>query len=266
MVPKPPESVKIPACSHNLSSRCTTPPGSFFAISPVITPQLKELFSAIWLGITPGTLAAQSEQVRSLERDSAFRLVYPPVDAPVGDQFHAFYSMVANACPPDQLLQLAYADRVSFALQSPYRDAFKADMLAAHTAQVPLIYHRSAAAWDTHPSNYRELEDMVTRAGKLLFGLELDYCWCHMAIQAGQLQAALPKIHSPGISMVAEIVLQIQPHVQTKEVDWLAWEDPFILGRDAVQLKQERENSPAEVCKRLAYVGPMLALLAEFAA
>jgi hypothetical protein len=240
------------------------PNGVFLDHVGMITPQLKELFSATWLGIPPGTLARQRERVRNLERDSFFKLAYPPVDAPVGDQFRAFYSLVADACPPEQVLQLAYVDRVSFALESPHRAAFAEDMRLDLAGQVPLIYHRSNAAWDTHPRTYRELEGMATRAGELLFGRVLDYCWCQMAIQAGQLQGVLPKIHSRGISMVAEIVLQVQGQARTKDVDWLSWEDPFILGRDPVQLMQERETSPAEISKRLSYVGPILELLGEY--
>jgi hypothetical protein len=44
-------------------------------------------------------------------------------------------------------------------------------------------------------------------------------------------------------------------------LDWLAWEDPFIYGHDAKQLRRERENSPLETQKRLGYVIPMLQLL-----
>lgn len=61
-----------------------------------------------------------------------------------------------------------------------------------------------------------------------------------------------------------EMILHIQDDAKTREVDWLAWEDPFILGRDAGELKQERENSLAETQKRLSYVLPMVELLTEF--
>jgi hypothetical protein len=44
-------------------------------------------------------------------------------------------------------------------------------------------------------------------------------------------------------------------------VDWLAWEDPFLLGQDPDVLKHERENSLTETNKRLNYVLPMVETL-----
>jgi hypothetical protein len=53
----------------------------------------------------------------------------------------------------------------------------------------------------------------------------------------------------------------VKDSAQTKDVDWLAWEDPFIYARDPQQMKTEREQSGQEIRKRLAYVIPMLQLL-----
>jgi hypothetical protein len=61
--------------------------------------------------------------------------------------------------------------------------------------------------------------------------------------------------------MMAEFVLLLKDKIQTKQVDWLAWEDPFIYSRDPQELKEEKEDSKEEVRKRLAYVIPMLQLL-----
>ena len=58
----------------------------------------------------------------------------------------------------------------------------------------------------------------------------------------------------------------LRNELQTKHVDWLAWEDPFIYGRDTEQLKAEREQSPAETRQRLAYLTRMLALFDEWSA
>lgn len=65
--------------------------------------------------------------------------------------------------------------------------------------------------------------------------------------------------------MVAEMILMLQSEIKTKEVDWLAWEDPFILSRDLEELKRERENSPQETQKRLAYAVPMVETMVQFA-
>jgi hypothetical protein len=130
---------------------------------------------------------------------------------------------------------------------------------------LPLIFHRSDSAWATHPKNYFELESFVTDIGQTLFGKTLDYGWCHFVIQAGQLREIMSLIKKHDLSMVAEMILHVQADVKTREVDWLAWEDPFIEGRDANELKRERENSLAETGKRLSYVLPMVELLTKFA-
>jgi hypothetical protein len=78
---------------------------------------------------------------------------------------------------------------------------------------------------------------------------------------AGHLRPVLPHVKHRDISMIAEIVLLLQESIQTRDVDWLAWEDPFVYRRDPERLKAEREQSLAETHKRLAYVIPMLELL-----
>ncbi|HOU12381.1 MAG TPA: hypothetical protein PKZ84_04635 [Anaerolineae bacterium] len=50
------------------------------------------------------------------------------------------------------------------------------------------------------------------------------------------------------------MTLLLRDKLVSKEVDWLAWEDPFLFGRGAAQFKLERENSLLEAQKRLAYI------------
>ena len=73
----------------------------------------------------------------------------------------------------------------------------------------------------------------------------------------------LPQVKRPDLAILAKLLLLLAPVLQTHEVERLAWEDPFILGRDAQQLKQEREQSPDETQKRLAYALPMIELMHE---
>ncbi len=102
---------------------------------------------------------------------------------------------------------------------------------------------------------------MVTTVGCHLFHRELDYAWCHIVTRAGQLREIMPLIRNPDLSMVAEMIFYLQDEIQTRDVDWLAWEDPFILSRDPAELKHERENSSSETKKRLNYVLPMIQTL-----
>jgi hypothetical protein len=71
----------------------------------------------------------------------------------------------------------------------------------------------------------------------------------------------MPRVKNPGLSMVAEMIFYLQKNIHTRDVDWLAWEDPFVLSRDPIEFKRERENSLAETNKRLKYVIPMVETL-----
>ena len=127
---------------------------------------------------------------------------------------------------------------------------------------------RSDRAWRTHPRNYRRIERMATDAGAWLLGCRLEWAWCHLAVRADQLASLLPDLRQQDLSLLAEILLALLRagvEIQTRDVDWLAWEDPFITGCRASALRAEREGSLAETRKRLAYVIPKLQLLAAAA-
>ncbi len=168
-------------------------------------------------------------------------------------------------CPPGQVLHLCFVDRVIYALRSAHCESFLTSMRLTSSDGKPVLFQRSEAAWATHPRNYRDLEHMVTRAGELLFNRTFDWCWCHMAVTAGQLKSILPLVHGHDMSVLAEMVLALKDRLVTADVDWLAWEDPFLYGRDSDVLRCEREASLAETRRRMAYVIPSLRLLHEAA-
>jgi hypothetical protein len=239
------------------------PDGHMFSLLTSIIPTLEEAFDGAFISITPQTQSRQSVYIERLTGNPFFRIVEISEGLLVGKQFYRLYEGAAKACSPDQVMHLCFIDRVAFALSGEYRDQFIQDMKQVRLEETPLIFHRSARAWETHPANYRELELMVSRVGEFLFGRHLDFCWCHMAIRAGDLLSVLPQIQASDLSMAAELVLRIRGRARTKEVDWLAWEDPFIVSRDERSLRMEREESTGETLKRLSYVVPMLRLLYE---
>jgi hypothetical protein len=216
-----------------------------------------------FVSVPPATRSKYPQWVNTLLADNFFDVLLPPVTLPAGDEFVALYRHAAAEAPAEMILHLCFLDRIAFTLQSRHQPAFQSDMQVLTADQTPLIYLRSAAAWRTHPRNYRQLEQILTTTGHLLFGKSLDFAWCHIAVQAGQLQAILPQIQRHDLAVCAELVLLLRDTMQTRVVDWLAWEDPFVLGRPARQLKREREQSVAEVHKRLSYILPMLQVLQE---
>jgi hypothetical protein len=198
------------------------------------------------------------DHLQKLQTDDFFTVFSMDREMQIGEHFAYLYQYAAEAAPPDQIIHLCYVDRLSFALEGRYKGSFLADIDSILDSDVPLIFQRSSAAWETHPQNYRELEGMVTTVGRHLFGRELDYAWCHIVVRAGQLREIMPRVKNPDLSMVAEMIFYLQDHIQTRDVDWLAWEDPFIMSRDSAELKHEREVSLDETKKRLNYVLPMI--------
>ncbi len=231
-------------------------------------PELKTVFDRAVVNLSPQTIAAQPDLTNAIQADPYFEIIMIPDEAPVGDQFCALYSAAAKSCQMDEahrndVLHLCYPDRVAFALHGSFYARFKADVQALTAAGAPRIFQRSGTAWATHPQNYQAIEGMATQAGEWLFGKTLDFAWCHLALTAGQLAETLPKVQNHDLSMVAEFVLHLRADIQTQDVDWLAWEDPFLYGRDPAELKAERENSRQETLKRLSYIVPILQLLME---
>lgn len=242
------------------------PTGLLFPHLLAITPHLRELFGRAIISIPPTTRAQQADWVEQVATDDFFIVCEFTKSQPVGDEFVQLYAHAATICSPDTLLHLCFIDRVAYALQSPYRAQFIADIQILRPDEVPLIFQRSATAWATHPRNYRALEEVVMVVGEGYFQQTLDFTWCHLVVPAGQLQAILPQVRRHDLAICAELVLLLKETIRTKEVDWLAWEDPFILNRDPHQLKQEREQSPAETQKRLTYVLPMIEAIHQFLA
>lgn len=199
--------------------------------------------------------------MQKLRADDFFTIFSVDRELQVGEHFAYLYQRSADTAHPDQIMHLCYLDRLAFALEGGYRNLFLADIDSLSCGDVPLIFQRSQAAWETHPQNYRDIEGLATTVGRNLFGMELDYAWCHIAVRAGQLREVMPLVKNPDLSMVAEMIFYMQDNIKTRDVDWLSWEDPFICGRDANELKRERENSLAETNKRLRYVLPMVETL-----
>lgn len=240
------------------------PTGNIFPRLWEVTPALQAVFAAAYITLPEDTRAYQPEQCERIQRDPFYRAFSASKAHPPGQHFLALYSYAAAACDPTDILHLCYPDRLIHALMGEHRETFLEDVSTLQPKNTPLIYARSASAWATHPRNYRDLEEMVTTTGKHLFGKVLDFGWCHMAVRAGKLGEILPLLCRQDMSMVAEMVLHLLQEVRMQEVDWLGWEDPFVLGLDPEALRTEREQSTAETCKRLGYVVPMIELLASW--
>jgi len=236
------------------------PDGGMFHHLQVILPDLKKHFERAYICPPLGTLG-HLDHMQQLQADNFFTIF--PIDRAMqlGEHFAYLYRLAAETAPVDQIIHLCYLDRLAFALEGEYRESFLEDIDSLSANDLPLIFQRSPIAWQTHPRNYRELEGIVTTVGRNLFGRELDYAWCHIVLSAGQLRKTISLVENPDLSMVAEMLFYLQDEIQTREVDWLAWEDSFILSRDPAELKRERENSLAETKKRLNYVLPMLQTL-----
>ena len=227
-----------------------------------ILPDLKRHFERAYL-CPPLSTWEHSDHIQQLQADDFFILFPPEREMQIGEHFAYLYRRAAETAPPNQIIHLCYLDRMAFALEGEYRDVFLRDIDSLSHADVPLIFQRSQIAWDAHPQNYRELEGLVTKVGRNLFGKDLDYAWCHIAVPAGELREIMPRVKNPDLSMVTEMIFYMQSHIKTREVDWLAWEDPFVLSRDANELKREREQSMDEMRKRLSYVLPMVDTLTK---
>ena len=226
-----------------------------FPVMMDVLPQLKARFERAFLSISPKTEQRQAERIAQLQGDPFFDLNFNALDTLPGEHFRGAYQQAADYGQPQQVVHLCDIDRIAFAA-AHYADTFWADIDAAIPTVSPLLFQRSEAAWATHPQKYRAIEGWVMEAGEMVFGRKINTAWSHMAITVEHLRELLPRIRSRDFSLLIEIVILLQDRLTLKPVDWLAWEDPFLYGRDADELRAERDNSQVETERRLRGILP----------
>ena len=227
-----------------------------------ILPILKANFQSVFVSITPKTVALNLEAMNFLNSDKFFIVNRNIEDSGIGDHFISGYTNAVKNSDPSQVLHLCTSDRLAFALLSNYKQKFLTDIKKITKNNSPCLFVRSQKAWKTHPRNYQAAESMVTEVGKVLFGKPFDFTWCHLAISAQQLQKILPKLTAHDLVFCAQLVMNLNK-LKLQKVDWLSWEDPFILGKDPKQYKIEQENDSKEFEKRMNYVLPEINYLFE---
>jgi hypothetical protein len=229
----------------------------------VITPELKQLFAQAFIGVSPLTEQQQRERIEELSADRFFCVNFNQAGSLPGEHYLSVYYNAVAHCAPEQVLHLCTPDRVAYILQSDYREQFIADLQAANQKTNPVLFQRTPTAWASYPKNYREIEYLAIRVCEFLFGKYLDAAWSHLVIRADQLQQILPQIKSHDFGLLTEVVILLKDNLQTQDVDWLAWEDPFIFSRDLEELRVERENSRDETYKRLRWLKPSMQILLD---
>jgi hypothetical protein len=242
------------------------PTGQLLPHVQAVLPDLRGLFERAFVSVTRRTAEDQPAWIQWLAGERLFQPTTVAAAGPIGHQFRALYRAAALACQPERVLHLCFPDRLAFALRTGHRAQFIEDVEGLKACDIPLLFQRSEVAWRSHPANYREIEGMATRAGELLLGRRLDLTWCHLAVSARELGAISQDLQAPDLSLLAEIVLALPEGPRTREVDWLAWEDPFIAGCDPRVLRKEREASLDETRRRLSYVIPAIQLVLARAA
>jgi len=234
------------------------PGGILFKHIQASTPDLKQLFLRVHLSVTPATEQKQPGYVDWAKSDPFFDVNFNQPDTLPGDHYLTGYRFAVENNPADQIFHLCDLDRAAYSLNTEHREAFVADVQWATeiAKKQPVLFQRSNQAWGTYPENYRQIEHMLIKVGEMLFDDYFEFAWSYIVMRVDQLADLLPNIKSHDFGLLIEIILMLREILAKKKVDWLSWEDPYILGRDADELRQERESSQIETKKRLRGVLP----------
>lgn len=239
------------------------PSGVLLAQLGTITPVLRQHFAGVFLSISPRTEQHQAHPLRSFRADPFFAINENAAESLPGDHYLAGYRSALAHADAAPVIHLCDLDKLTAILDSYHRAAFLRDIEATSERTQPLLFQRSAHAWASYPRPYREIEQIAIALGQHLFARYLDFAWSYLVVPATTLERILPRLHQRTFGLLAEMVLLLQGDLQTQDVDWLFWEDPFIEGRDPDELRRERETSREETMKRLRANTPIIRLLLD---
>src|SRR5512133_1970026 len=103
------------------------PDGTMFHHLQAILPDLKEHFERAYIAPPLSTLQ-QIQHIKQLQADDFFTVFPVEREMQIGEHFAYLYRCAAETAHSQQIIHLCYLDRVSFALESEYRDVLLADI------------------------------------------------------------------------------------------------------------------------------------------
>jgi hypothetical protein len=225
---------------------------------------LKTVFGSICISASPPTLAGNSAFVDYLSQQGCHLSRNQP-GSTLGDHFRQALRLAVNQARDRQSIFFGFIDRILFALETHWKEHFVQDLRECTTREC-VLFERSAFAWETHPANYREMEQMVSRAGEWLYGESIELGLCGLLLSAAAGKTIVNQSVSSSMEVLAEWVLLAMKNgipITAKKVDWVLWEDPYWEGIAPETLKQQREQSREETAKRISMNAPFLLVMAE---
>jgi hypothetical protein len=226
--------------------------------------KLASTFDAICISVTPTTGKKNVGFVRSLKSKGCV-VFKNPAGSTIGDQAREALRLALKQSKSEQPILFGFLDRILFALETEWRWYFLQDLQVYQTAEF-LVFERSEAAWDTHPANYHEVENMMSRMLELLYGRSIEVMPCALLMNRSAASTIMEQSTSPGFEVWAEwtlLAIKNNVTVTTKQVDWLAWEHPHWEKIDPAELRRSRETSRDEAAKRIAMHARVMSLLTE---
>ena len=223
---------------------------------------LQSAFDAVCVSVAPPTGKDNADFVRYLKAQSC-AVFDNPAKATIGDQSREALRLALQYT--DQSIFFGFLDRILFALETEWRWQFLQDIEVYRTAKF-LVFERAQIAWNTHPANYREIEQMVARMFELFCGRSIELMPCALLLSYDAASAILSQSTSPHCQVWSEWILLAMKNgipVTTRKVDWLAWEHPYWDNVDPDELRRCWESSPDEVIKRIKMNVPVASMLTE---
>jgi hypothetical protein len=226
---------------------------------------LQSTFDRVCVSVVPPTGQGNDRLLRLLQHRGCPLCRVDP-GTTIADHARAALRLAVEGADRSQHVFFGFLDRILFALETGWHDSFVRDV---HTCQEApcLVFERSPSAWSTHPANYREIEQMASRTCELLCGQPVDLMPCALVLSLPLARAVLAQSLSLYYEVWGEWILLAASSgapIRTRQVDWLAWEDPHWEGVPADALKRQREDDPQETIRRIKRsVSAMLMLTDE---
>ena len=236
------------------------PHGSNNLLLEKTLPVLQELFATICISATPASVEGNDHFLQFLESEGC-KIHRNEEGTRVGDHYRNAVRLAVQH--GESHVFFAMIDRLLFALNTGHAEECAVHIQEADQREITL-YERTEYAWSIHPENYREIEQAANQMGKYVLGKEIELGTCGMSFSYQIATQILAESVAPSFSAGTEWILLFflwgyDPY--RKQCDWLAWEDPFIEGKDAILLKHEREQDPQEVMKRIRMNADFVELL-----